>query len=215
MRDLEVPPPSASMDHFRTEVGRRAASQAQRHRRLLGGRVGAVVILALGVSLLIVKPAVHTGPRASSPAARAPASAPNLSPRTATGNGCPSDSVCLDGPALETGLDGQGAPDAAAPTPPGAPEDRSAGGAATSSVSLPVEGVLRFSLRSSATEHWGIPRIASGTALKHQSTASGADRTTTTVFVPVAGSGTASVSIGCAGTGCHRPGYRVVVDVVP
>ena len=229
MRDPEVPPPSASMDHFRTEVGRRAARQAQRHRRLLGGRIAVVVVLALGVSLLIIRPAAHTGARASSstptpvrPGTGRPgagttstANAPHLSPRTATGNGCPPDSVCLDGPALETGPGSPGAPDAAPPPTPGPREDRPAGTAAASSVSLPVDGVLRFSLRSSATERWGIPRVVSGTALKRRSTASGAHRTTTTEFVPAAGSGTAAVSVVCAGTGCDRPSYRIRVDLVP
>jgi hypothetical protein len=240
MRDLEVPPPSASMDHFRTEVGRRAARQAQRQRRLLGGRIGVVLVLALGVSLLIVKPAAHTGTRESSPAARPSGSAPtptsdavragsgqpgvgatstgnvpHFSPETATGNGCPPDSVCLDGSALETGLDSHAALSAAPPNATGTPENHPAGAAATSSVSLPADGVLRFRLRSSATEHWGIPRIASGTALRHRSTASGADRTTTTELVPAARSGTAAISISCSGTGCSRPSYRVEVDIVP
>jgi hypothetical protein len=232
MRDPETPPPSASMDHFRTEVGRRAARQAQRHRRLLGGRIALVVVLALGVSLLIVKPGAHTGTRASSPTpaplrsgtgrpgpagATSASNVPHFSPRTTTGNGngCPPDSVCLDGPALETGSDRPEAPNAATSPAPGPPENRSAGTAAIRSASLPGGGVLRFSLRSSATEHWGIPRVVSGTALKRRAAASGADRTTTTEFVPAARSGTATVSIVCAGTGCDSPSYRVQVDVVP
>ena len=217
MRDLEVPPPSASMDHFRTEVGRRAARQAQRHRRLLAGRIGVALVLALGISLLIVRPAAHTGTRASTPAAHPSGSAPHLSAPTATGHGCPSGSVCLDAAALETGLDRQGDLNAAPSEAPGSPANRTAGAgaAAASSVRLPAAGALRFSLRSSATEHWGVPRIASGTALRHRSTASGADRTTTTEFVPAARSGTAAVSISCAGTGCHRPSYRVEVVIVP
>jgi len=215
MRDLEVPPPSASMDHFRTEVGRRAARQAQRHRRLLGGRIGVALVLALGLSLLIVRPAHHTGTRASWPAARPSGSVPRLSAPTPTGNGCPPESVCLDGVALETGFDLQGRLNPAASDAPGSPGVPSAGAVATGSVSLPAGGALRFSLRSSATEHWGIPRIASGTALRHRSTASGADGTTTTEFVPAARSGTAAVSISCTGTGCHRPSYRVEVVIVP
>ncbi|HEY7916779.1 MAG TPA: hypothetical protein VIC86_07315 [Acidimicrobiales bacterium] len=237
MRDLEVPPPSASMDHFRNEVGRRAARHVQHRRRLLGGRIGVVLVLALGVSLLIVKPAAHTGTRASAPAARpsepaptsggdragpgnpgagasSPRAVPHFSPETATGTGCPSDSVCLDGAALETGPESQGDLGAAA-NAPGSPETRPAGAAATSSVSLPPDGVLRLTLRSSATEQWGVPKIASGTALRHRSTASGAGRTTTTEFVPAARSGSAVVSISCAGTGCHLPGYRVEVVIVP
>jgi len=240
MRDLEVPPPSASMDHFRAEVGRRAARQAQRHRRMIGGRIGVVLVLALGVSLLIVKPSAHTGTRASAPAARpsgpapTPSSAkgragsgnpgvgagssgavPRFSPETDTGAGCPSESVCLDGAALEAGFDIQGDMRAAPTNAPGSPETLPAGAIATSSVSLPSDGALRFTLRSSATAHWGVPRITSGTVLRRRSTASGADRTTTTDFVPTARSGTAEVSISCAGAGCHRPGYRIAVGIVP
>ncbi|MGH3579473.1 MAG: hypothetical protein ACRDU0_18205 [Mycobacterium sp.] len=240
MRDLEVPPPSASMDHFRTEVGRRAARQAQRHRRLLGGRIGVVLVLALGVSLLIVKPATHTGTHASAPAERPSGSAPSpipgagrsgrdrtgagatgagnaplFSPRTTTGRGCPPRSVCLDSSALEAGLDGRGDLIAGPPNGPGSAENGSPGAAATASVSLPSDGILRFSLRSSATEHWGIPKITSGTALKHRSTISGTDHTTTTEFVPAARPGSAAVSISCVGTGCHRPSYRLDVGVVP
>ncbi len=220
MPSVEAPSPSASMDHYRTEVGHRAERLQQRHRRRAAGFAGAAaLVVVLAASLLIVAPS-EPGHRMasplspSSPGARSPSGllrpgAPETSgsATAASGSGpgsaCRPHAVCVDAGTLERqgGLDATfGVQDSA--------------NVAVSSVSVPADGVLEFSLTSSTARTWGRPTITEGAALKRRPTRVGPGRAATTDFVPVVPSGSAVVSVTCSGTGCAGSSYHVDVTVV-
>lgn len=71
MADVEVPPLSASLDHFRAEVGRRAEVIDRRRRRVVGGSLAGVVLVALAVSVAVITPG-SAPPRTAAPSASAP-----------------------------------------------------------------------------------------------------------------------------------------------
>jgi hypothetical protein len=229
MPSVEAPSPSASMDHFRTEVGHRAERLQRRHRRRAEGVAGAAaLVVVLAVSLLIVTPSQprHTvasplsppspatkspsgllrpGPEAGGSATAAPGDQAGSSATSGSspGRACRPSAVCIDAGALER----QGALAATF----GAQGNANVG---ISSVSVPADGVLEFSLTSSTATTWGRPTITKGAALKRRPTRAGPSRTATTDFVPVVASGSAVVSVTCLGTGCAGPSYRVDVAVV-
>ncbi len=218
MRETGVPPLSASIEHFRAEVGHRAAGQRLHQRRVVIVRSGTALALALAlvVSFLIVRPGTHTEPRANSSVSPTSGSAvPSPSGRSPAADGagsllepgCPPKAVCLDANSLE-------GPANQPQFNTGALEGRSAGTPPVNPVTLPSDGALEFRLRSSTTEIWGVPIVTRGTGLKHRPTTSSPDRIVTTVFVPVLRSGTAVVSVSCTGSGCRLHSYRVDVRIV-
>jgi hypothetical protein len=219
MPSVEAPSPSASMDHFRTEVGHRADRARRRHRRRAAGVAGAAaLVVVLAASLLIVTPTepghmVASPLSPSTPAAKSPSGLPRPEPVTSgsapaasgssPGRACRPHAVCIDAGALER----QGVLAATY----GAQDNANVG---ISSVSVPADGVLEFSLTSSTATTWGRPTVTQGAALKRRSTRSGPGRTATTDFVPVVASGSAVVSVPCTGTGCADSSYHVAVTVV-
>jgi hypothetical protein len=228
MPSVEAPSPSASMDHFRTEVGHRAERLQRRdHRRAAGAAGAAALVVVLVASLLIVTP---FGPRhtVASPLSRpaGPAKPPSgllrpgpgtsgsapAAPGDQAGSGgaysgsgrpCRPHAVCIDAGALE--------PQGGLAATFRAQDNATAG---ISPVSVPTDGVLEFRLTSSTTTTWGRPTMTKGAALKRRPTTAGPGRTATTDFVPVVASGSAVVSVTCTGTGCAGPSYHVDVVVV-
>jgi hypothetical protein len=226
MPSVEAPSPSASMDHFRTEVGHRAERLQRRHRRRATGAAGAAaLVVVLATSLLIVTPS-EPGHRMASPVSPAKSSSGLLRPGpevsgsttaasgdqagssaapsgSSPGSACRPRAVCIDVGTLER----QGGLAATF----GAQNNANVG---ISSVSVPADGVLEFSLTSSTARTWGRPMITKGAALKRRPTRSGPGRTATTDFVPMVASGSAVVSVTCTGTGCAGSSYHVEVTVV-
>ncbi len=72
MGDMQAPPPSSSIGHFRAEVDRRAEALGRRHRRTIGGGVAAVVLIVLATSSIVVVGATVSHRTTSPTAGRAP-----------------------------------------------------------------------------------------------------------------------------------------------
>jgi hypothetical protein len=227
--DDGVPPPSASMDEYRTLVGQRAARLDGRHRRRLGVTGGVGLLVVLVATLLVARPgstpqqsASSTGGLGGSPSRSSGSGQLGQSEAKAgSTKGGPGNmpSIGADAPGL-TGS--SGSPDAVS-TPPcpsnaicidtAALETSTDGGTKAAPISLGTNQELVVTLISSTTRGWSLPHVTSGSSLVARGKSVSSHGTTTTELVATGRSGTADVAVHCAGSGCVGSTFHVHVTV--
>lgn len=193
MRDDELPPLSATIGHFRSEVGRRAERLARRRRWTVGGSAAVVVVAVVAaVSALLTAPtAVHRS--ASSPGSTTTVTTGSPS---AAGRYGPSGA---NGDAAAPGNAGSASPTTVPPTGPPwslAGATRIADPPDGSTLRVTVGTPIILDLAAPSAGGWGGARIEQGLGSVVVPGGQSGDATgDTRVFLKAVGVGTARIEV--------------------